>query len=466
MSHTPFLPFGNSPKPTRQGNPLYLVFVTVFLLAIAALLVLVECWRLTLGPWGIQNRAQLAAHRAEILLKTDAAKAQYEYLLRSLRHATNVLWEVLLEQQRVRVAGRDLQANEDGRIIAQDEHMARTARFLFRTEFVPLVSDTEVIEHLEAARRQEWDVLHAVGTSYIPDEAFLGAVSNNVAWAEKRRALVDDVKGLLRTLARESETKVLLTPLPPDSPTLQEAFASLDAEDAAERLKVFDEIRKQAENPPTPSRGGNRQASTAQVSTNETAVAFHENEQRGALPASRQTGTDPATKQSSHIASVSEMNPPAATNHSANINADSESTGHLFTTDIAQPGSTVQSLNVNADPIRFTSLGNLPHGWHIGSTYPRKQLVRVENGGVQMANTASRPAVLTTAILPASPAPPTPVYQPYLGIDGAYHYYTYANGSWLYWTTPSSAPIAPQPVVLATTPVRATPPPYQLVRIR
>jgi len=476
MSHLPSFPFGNPPKAVRRTNTLYLVFVTVFLVAIAALLVFAECWHLTLSQFGRMTQAQIAAHKAEMLLKTDTAKIQYDDLLRSLRRATNVLWEVLFDQQQVRAAGRGLQTNEDGRILAQDERLARTARFLFRTEFPPLLSDTEVIEHLEATRRQEWDVLHAVGTSYIPDDVFLAAVKTNVEWAKARRALVDDVKGLLRSLVRESETKLLLTPLPPDSPTLQEAFASLDAQDAADRLKAFDEIRQQAETGQSPPASrGNRRASTAQAFTNGSSFPFHDDEKKDDLPPPKQTKAEQTIKQGSRIASINGTNPTGTISKNLAPIADKEGARALPVTDGKHAGTTSQSASINAGPIRSGSLADPPCGWHIGSAYPRKQLVVVENGQVHSANAAITPTVSSTAAPPASLGSPTAPFDAYLAGPAAQNYYIYSRASSIPASTPSRAPIAYQPVVWTTTPARVptyqqfvtvAPPGCQLVRIR
>lgn len=197
------------------------------------------------------NKAALEHTKAAEDAKLAIAQTRQQEVLAQVRAATNTLSRLLESLNRVNTKASGLRNNEDGRAIALHPDLVAQARRMYESELPALPTKEDAVAKLEGARRSEQQLLANLGTAYNPQADMAVDAQNSVLWAEQALQKAAAVEAFVGNLVRDSRVKVSDRQVTPNSPTLADAIAQLNAGEVVARTQTIVERTKEAKSSAT-----------------------------------------------------------------------------------------------------------------------------------------------------------------------------------------------------------------------
>lgn len=258
-------PKNGTPKP--QGIPVRTVLIIALVLAVLSIGALgFVLYRATNAKAKLEREAQaweaqkkqadIESQKAAEQLRLDQERAANEAklaLARSrqseclllVRNATNALWNLREDLERVTTEAAALRTNEAGRGIARFPELVVLARRLYESEVSGLPQPQVVITRLEGERRFEQQLMSAAGTAYEPDPNFVRTAQADAIWAAQESGKVERAATLIATLIQESKVKIP-TDTAADPGSLEAAIGAVIQNEAALRQRLITEQTAEA----------------------------------------------------------------------------------------------------------------------------------------------------------------------------------------------------------------------------
>jgi hypothetical protein len=251
-------------KPKRRGLPVWTLLVAMSIGAVVLIGLLVvllmttrsqnkelrqaqhqaQLEKATADKLQAQNERELTEKQIEIQkLKATESRAlaaqQRQLLLTHTAAATNALGQLLAYLRQTDELADSLKTGEAGRRAAQHADLLPQARRIFDVTLPGLTRVSEVVTKLEGVRRIQLGLLEAAESEFTPRDETTVEVQNSTIWAQNELRRVSDAQTLLRSLIQESKVRISDVPLTADSPTLEQAVATLNEAEAIQRQRAL-----------------------------------------------------------------------------------------------------------------------------------------------------------------------------------------------------------------------------------
>jgi len=155
-----------------------------------------------------------------------------EQVLNQVSEATNSLLQFLAASDALRAEASALSTNEAGRGVALRPTLVPLARRFYESSLPGLPPESELVMQLEAVRTAGLAVAEHRGTAYEPVPALTDMVRKAVRWSAEASGRLKEARAVFASLVHDAQVKFTRATLTPESPTLAEAIAKLNRDEA------------------------------------------------------------------------------------------------------------------------------------------------------------------------------------------------------------------------------------------
>ena len=241
-----------SPPPSKRGSrrmSLTTFFAISMFVLVCAIILLAIGWYRNFSAKSLvdiklhqiqakQEQALLDQTNVAIQTAFTVAHNKQDALLQSAKNATNALGDLLAVVMRLENDLAALKTNDVGQMLSPYPDLVSQARRLYEDVARDVPPASDVVSHLEGARRVEQQLVSSLGTTYIPDTSLSNAVQDSLVWVDSPKRNANQFAALLVSLEREAKVKVSLAPIA-NPPTLEDAMRQLAAAEATARGQII-----------------------------------------------------------------------------------------------------------------------------------------------------------------------------------------------------------------------------------